>query len=44
MTETNLSGIIVAGLAVCWGSLGFALILWVYQDFQDCRDKRRNKK
>jgi len=44
MTETIIAGIIVAGMAVAWGSLGFALILWVYQDFQDWRDKRRNKK
>jgi hypothetical protein len=44
MTETIIAGIIVAGLAVCWGSLGFSLMLWVYQDFQDWRDRRKDKK
>ena len=43
MTETILSGIIVAGLAVTIGGLTFTLMLWVWSDFQDWRDKRKEK-
>jgi hypothetical protein len=43
MTETIISGVIVAGLAVAWGSLGFTLMLLTWQDFQDWRDRRKDK-
>jgi len=42
MTETIISGIIVAGLSVAWGSLGFTLMVWVWQDFQEWRDRRKH--
>jgi uncharacterized membrane protein YdcZ (DUF606 family) len=41
LNETIISGIIVSGLAVACGALGFSLILWMWQDFQDWRDKRK---
>jgi hypothetical protein len=44
VTETIISGIIVAGLAVTMASLGFTLILFAWQDFQEWRDDRKGKK
>jgi hypothetical protein len=43
MTKTIISGVIVAGLAVGCGSLGFTLMLWTWQEFQDWRDDRKGK-
>ena len=43
MTETIISGIIVAGLAVTMASLGFTLMLWAWQDYQEWRDERKGK-
>jgi hypothetical protein len=43
LAETIISGFIVAGLAVVWGSLGFTLMLWTWQDFQDWRDDRKHR-
>jgi hypothetical protein len=43
MSEAIISGVIVAGLAVAWGSLGFTLMLWTWQEFQDWRDDRKGK-
>ena len=42
MTETILSGIIVAGLAVTMASLGFTLTVWAWQDYQEWRDERKS--
>ena len=41
MTDTIIAGVIVAGLSVTMGGLTFVLMLWVWSDFQDWRDKRR---
>ena len=40
MSDTIIAGIIVASLAVTMGGLTFSLMLWVWSDFQDWRDKR----
>lgn len=41
MTETILSGIIVAGLAVTIGGMTFVLMLQSWSDYQFWRDERK---
>ena len=43
MSDTIIAGIIVAGFAVTMGGLTFTLMLWVWSDFQDWRDRRKEK-
>jgi hypothetical protein len=43
MSDTIIAGVIVAGLAVSMASLGFTLMLWTWQEFQDWRDDRKGK-
>jgi len=44
VTETIIAGVIVAGLAVTMASLGFTLMLFTWQVFQEWRDDRKGKK
>jgi len=44
VSETIISGIIVAGLAVMGAMLAFVLAVTTWTEFQEWRDKRRDKK
>jgi len=44
MTETILSGIICCGLVVMGAMLAFVMAVTIWSDFQDQRDKRKDKK
>lgn len=42
MTETIISGIIVAGLAVTMACFSFGMFLMFWQDYQEWRDERKS--
>jgi len=44
VTETIIAGVIVAGLAVTMACVSFGMFIMMWTEFQEWRDKRKDKK
>jgi hypothetical protein len=43
MTETIISGVIVACIGVTMASMAFTLAVWAWQVYKELRDERKDK-